>query len=898
MGNSKEEARERVKILVDKFNEYKEQDLLKGYNEDNTCKDFILPLFRALGWGVETSKEVEGQKTVSSGRVDYAFYLDGIPKFYLEAKSVPEDLNDEKYVKQAINYAYNKGVTWAVLSNFDRIKIFNAEWHTEPSKACVLNLSIDDYLTDFDLLWELSKEGIRQELLYDRARKFGQIATKEPVGERLYQDLTIWRQEFFKYISGYHKKDFTFAQVDEIIQRILNRLVFIRTCEDREIEQPFLLPLVREWKASRKFRLEKKLQELFKDFNGWYNSKLFTHHSCDEIDTEDTPYAEVIEGLYGSKDEIVRYDFSALSVDVLGRVYEQYLGYVAKAVEPKKRKQLVIDGFDEKTIILEKEKKRRKEQGIYYTPSFIVDYIVNNALRPVLDKCRDVSDLKKIKVLDPACGSGSFLIKALEVINNKYREFDYKGDELTKIQILEENLYGVDLDEQAIEITRLNLLINSLDRRKELPFLKHIKNGNSLISGSDEELKERFGKNFMDKKPFNWEEEFPEVFKQGGFDVIIGNPPWVTVNHKEIGADTTKYFKDKYKGAEGFKLNLFPMFVELALRLTKNGGIFCFIIPNRLLDTPSYAGIRKEIIGKYTILDIENLPEGSFDQVVAGNIILIVEKTENNKDNIIIKNFHSGEILSLSITSIVDDPNLTININTKTKSSQITDKVDHKKILKLKDLCNIHVGMMVKNKKEMFKDAPIYKYKIVTGRDLSKYSIARERYFNPESVEIFGGTKNKDKHLEYPKLFVRKTGNTIICSIDEVGRFAEQSVYLVLLRNKNFDIKFLAAILNSKLITFYFKNKLITNPGSYPYIQHYDLENMPIIDVDKEQQRQIIILVAKMLKLNKEVQETLKNSEKWNSIKSEIEKTDRKIDEEVYKLYGLTSEERKIVESS
>ena len=194
---------------------------------------------------------------------------------------------------------------------------------------------------------------------------------------------------------------------------------------------------------------------------------------------------KIIPILYG-KEGYYEYDFKVIPADILGSVYENYLGYrLSKS---------------KKGTIISKDAKKRKEQGIYYTPTFIVDYIVRNALKPVLERCKSVYDLNKIKVLDPACGSGSFLIKAFEVISEKYKEWHY-NDARTKSQILTQNLYGVDLDGQAVEIARLNLLIAALDSKDKLPLLTdNIKNGNSLISGTDEELKKYFGKNFRDKK--------------------------------------------------------------------------------------------------------------------------------------------------------------------------------------------------------------------------------------------------------------------------------------------------------------------------------------------------------------------------------------------------------------
>src|SRR3989344_105693 len=880
-----DQAKIKIQELVNKYSSVLNSRSIKKYTEEETKKGFIEPLFTVLGWDISNKEEVTAEESQLQGRVDYGFYLNGRIKFYVEAKSLKADIHNEDYAKQAIRYSWNKGVDWAILTDFESLKVFYCQDPTQSLfSKLVFEIKFDEFIDRLDQLWLLSKESFNTNKLDEYAIQHGKKLQKISVGDQLYKHLNECRKLLIEKLGVWNGiKDRNL--LDEGVQRLLDRLIFIRVAEDRGIEPPTLIPLVRAWQNDKKGKtIYESMIDKFRELDSIYNSSLFTEHPFEKWDESPGVTENVIEILQG-KAGYYEYDFKVMPADVLGAVYENYLGHrLAQS---------------EKGVTADKDSKKRKEQGIYYTPEFIVDYIVKNTLKPVLDRCRSIDDIKRIKVLDPACGSGSFLIKALEVINDKYKEFGNKGDEYTKITILLENIYGVDLDEQAVEIARLNLLLSALETRMKLPKLdKNIKNGNSLISGSNEELEKYFGKNYRDKKPFNCEEKFPEVFKQGGFDVIIGNPPRVTTSHKELGAETVKFFKDKYAGAEGFKLNLFPLFVELGLTLLAKDGIVSLIIPNRLLDTPSYRGVRLKFINKYEILNIQNIPSGSFNDVVAGNIILTIQKTKNKSQSILISNFRTQEELILNINEIIENPNLTININTKPSSLVAIQKIKNAKNILLKDICDIHVGMMVKEKKEKFVDEPIYKYAIVVGKDLSPYIVKNKSYFDIDNIEIFGGTKNRMKHSQVPKLLVRKTGNVILCSLDTEGLFAEQSVYLVLLRNTNFNIKFICALLNSKLITFYFQNELITNPQAYPYIQHYDLESIPIIDVDNTKQEALVNYCDKILELKKQLIDESENSNKWESLKSEIEKTDRRINEAVYELYGLTEEETKIIEES
>jgi hypothetical protein len=518
--------------------------------------------------------------------------------------------------------------------------------------------------------------------------------------------------------------------------------------------------------------------------------------------------------------------------------------------------------------------------------------------------------------LDYKIVQGNSLIELLS-LEHLQTSTDQKRNQLVQgFKGLKNELFSVtSLSLKKQKRKEIENLINQLfehDRQKEIKELKHemlsIQSQNRLFEDKQtikedenkiQEIKNKINDIKNLKIPdtaehFEWHINFSEVFQEeGGFDIVIANPPWVVIRHKEVSKNIISYLKNRYTGAAGFKVNLFPIFVELSLELIKNNGVTTLIIPNRLLDTPSYRGIREKFINKYRILDIENLPGGGFNNVVAGNIVLIIQKRVNDLKKIFVKNFYTKSSLEIPIKDVLSTQNLTININLNPIAVSIIAKIDKENNLKLKEICNIHVGLMIKNKRDLLVDEPIYKDRIVTGKCLAKYNISSKKYFDYGQIEIFGGTKDKAKHLETPKLFIRKTGNQIICALDTEGIFAEQSVYLMLLRNRNFDKNFVNAFLNSSLATFYFQNKLITNPESYPYLQHYDLENMPVIILNQQQQKPFIEIVDKILALTKD-ENYLKNTDK----QAKVKEYEKQIDKMVYKLYGLTDEEIKTVENA
>lgn len=472
---SKDEAKDVIAGLVRKYNQVVEENRVKNYNEEMTKKDFIRPLFDALGWKTDDSREVSAEEKVSKGRVDYSFKIDGIPKFFLEAKSLKVNLDNEKYFEQAISYAWHKGVTWAILTDFEEIKVLNAEVKAANYlQSRFIAIKCADFLDRFDELWLLSRESFEKGLLDKKAEKWGKKSKKARIDEQLLEDFTRYRRILTKSISKLNQKmNLSEDELDESVQRILDRLIFIRNCEDRELEQKLLISKLRDWKTKRKGKLVNKLREIFSYFDKHYDSKIFSKSLSDQVDIENEVIDEIIRGLYHTKEKYfaISYDFSVIDADVLGNIYEQYLGHILKKTEKRAK--------------ITKKRVHRKEQGIYYTPTYIVDYIVRNTLGKKLQNKK--VDAEKIRVLDPACGSGSFLIKAYDVLNEFFKEKmkDYAQTELDlitnipftkKTKILQDNLYGVDLDKQAVEIAQLNLLLKIAEKGHRLPMLEKTSN--------------------------------------------------------------------------------------------------------------------------------------------------------------------------------------------------------------------------------------------------------------------------------------------------------------------------------------------------------------------------------------------------------------------------------------
>ncbi len=637
MQDRKEQSRAEVARLVERYQGFTTAQR-RAYNEEETKKDFILPLFKALGWDVDQKEEVAAEVSASKGRVDYAFKLHGVPHLYVEAKGLGNDLTDPKWARQAITYAYHQGVTWAVLVSFSHLKVFNANiGATDAGARLLLNLPAGDLLGNFDRLWWLSKESVQGKTLEQEAETLGLLPHRTPVEKRLYGQLRDWRERLFNSIARY-EHHLSPPEIDEVIQRLFNRLIFMRTCEDRGLETQELLSALHRYRDRQlpgNPPLLQELRRLFKYYDRYYDSDLFALHPVDTIHIDDPLLEEMLSGLHGVPGGLADYDFSLIDADILGAVYEQYLGHVAQeAIQRGKRaqQQLRLGLPGETTYEITSKRERRKEQGIYYTPLWVTDYIVRQTVGAFIEEHQKRPDaIYDLKILDLSCGSGSFLIRAYDRLLRW--QADTTGiplEQLTqeyRMPLLKNNIFGVDLDQQAIEIARLNLLLRALAERALLPSLAdNVVRGNSLISGTPADLKGFFGDNWEEKRPFTWEQVFPKVMQEGGFDVVIGNPPYVRIQTQD--RKEADYFRANYQSARG-SFDLSVLFVEKGLGLLKPGGRLGFITSGKFLK--SQYGDDLEVLIQENAT-VETIVDVSQQQVFADAttypVVLVLQKTK------------------------------------------------------------------------------------------------------------------------------------------------------------------------------------------------------------------------------------------------------------------------------
>jgi len=887
----KEIAKQEVEKIVKKFLAIPKTEL-DEMKEEQIKFRFIEPLLKALGWEIE---DINKEERVLKGRADYILRIGNQKKLVIEAKATNIKLSEDDG-RQTISYAHHKNINFAVLTNFKQIRVYHALSNIKNIDKNLLKddkgylwLDCEEFVEQFDRLWLLSRESFEKEEINKLLDNIDKRLIKS-IDESVLTDLL----EFRGWLSTDLKNKRTYlspSQIDEVVQILIDRLIFMRSVEDRGLEEEdFLLKKVKDVQQGRTDKsLWASLVILFKIFDKEYNSKLFSAGLLEkEGFFEEKTLTKVINGLYyGTQDHQNRYRFDDIPVDLLGSIYEQYLGVVLRGTE-KRVKLDLLSG-------------KRKSMGIYYTPSYIVEYIIKNTIREYT-KNKSIDEILEIKILDLACGSGSFLIEAFQELINlieirlkrgekskRWDSFkDYK-DRLTlgqKATILLNCIYGVDLDEKAVELAQLNLLLKILEeetretRKRILPNMKdNIKNGNSLISDSSFD------------KAFNWNAQFPTI-REGGFDIVIGNPPYV--DYSKIKG--TKYFNKNYESSKVngniVKYNLFQLFIEKSIGLLKDGGMFGFINPNTYLSTENAFSLRKLILEKTSLKKIVDVSHLKVFKDASTYPVITIFKKGKEKDNIlgvaVIEN-EKDVIPNLEVNEIKQEEfekekKLNFMISSNTENQEIMLKLDSCE--RLKDYQKTFVwgssitGFATHKAEDKDNDK---KYSpMIQTKDIKRYYIDWKKEYIENGIY-----SDKLKELfKQRKIVIARVTKGIQATIDEKEYYIGKSSILIPKDSNLFEI--LLAIINSKLINYYYKMKFETTHMAGGYIR-FDipyLKLLPIKIPDEKQAKKIKELVERMIELcDKKSEQQIKN-------------VDYEIDEEIYKLYGITNEEKKIVEES
>ena len=636
-------APDTIKRLVDTFQRNIDVYKNDSINETQLRREFLDPFFTALGWDVENKagyadayKDVIHEYSLKTKDVreapDYCFRIGGTRKFFVEAKKPSVNVKDDIHPAfQLRSYAWSAKLPLSVLTDFEEFAVYDCRIppnkKDKASNARIMFITYDQFIDKWD---EIESIFSREAILKGSFDKYVESNKKKKgtaeVDLVFLEQMEVWRKALAKNIALRNPK-LSIRELNYSVQKTIDRIIFLRICEDRGIEDYGQLMSLQNGNS-----VYERLKQIFHRADEKYNSGLF-HFENErdrieppdnltlELSVDDKTIKDIVKELYYPESP---YEFSVLPADILGQVYEQFLGKVIRLTAGHQ-------------AVIEDKPEVKKAGGVYYTPTYIVDYIVNNTVGKILENVTTPKEINKIKILDPACGSGSFLLgayqylldwhlkyylKELETSNKLLQQkqppvcINDKGAYLLttseKKRILLNNIYGVDIDSQAVEVTKLSLMLKVLEgestqtlnnelkffRERALPDLSNnIKCGNSLI-GPD--FYNQGEMNFLDDEEkmrinvFDWNVEFKDIMNAGGFDVVIGNPPYGYM----ISKQEQEYFIRQYK-YQNYQKDLYLLFLERYSAILKTNGKLGVIISNTWLQSITFKDIRSYLVKNF-----------------------------------------------------------------------------------------------------------------------------------------------------------------------------------------------------------------------------------------------------------------------------------------------------------
>ncbi|MBI4946191.1 MAG: N-6 DNA methylase [Bacteroidetes bacterium] len=953
MQMTRDQAKATIEGLVKRFREHREEYHTADYNETKTRIGLINPFFHALGWDVsheedriESYREVIHEDKVRvKGQMkapDYGFRVAGQSDkrlFFVEAKKPSVSLKTNREASYQLRiYGRSAQAPVSILTNFEEFIIYDCtrspKQSDSASSARIKYIHFEDYIKEFDFLYDT----FSHEAVYSgHFDKFVQSDTYKKGTQTLDKDfvesLDSWRKYLATSIALENKK-LNEEEINFVVQQTIDRLIFLRFCEDRGVEQYGQLQ-----KAVSHGNSYDNLYDLFKRADDKYNSGLFDFKKdsiSEKLTIKNKVLKKIIEDLYYPSP----YVFRVMPVEVLGNAYEQFLGKVIRITSSHSAR-------------IEVKPEVRKAGGVYYTPQYIVEYIVKNTVGKLIEG-KTPKEIAQLKIVDPACGSGSFLIGAFQYLVQYHVNWYHhhpaeakkakalapsltgkNGGGLTtseKKKILLNNIFGVDIDANAVEVTKLSLLLKCMEGETEasikqqlsvfheriLPDLdNNIKNGNSLI-----DLDEEFDFDSSSKiHPFNWKKGFPDVFKNGAFDVVIGNPPYGA----EFSEEQKKYLLKKYSN-QNYQLDSYLIFLEQSVKvLLKNDGNFGMIIPNPWLTNLLQKGLRKFIFETVAVNEIVHFKDPVFPDVTVDTEIILLSKKNPKSNKVRITVVEKGKPLFNgkhtefihSQKEWIDQDGEVVNIFLNEFEKKLFKKTqEHTK--PLETYIDINVGIKpyqvgkgnpkqtrgdVENRvfdSDKKKDKAYRKY--LRGKDMNRYVInaLEERYIK------FGewlAEPRQSANFDAPeKIFMRQTGDSLIATLDKTKLLCLNNMHvLVPKENTKVSLLFLLGIINSKTLNWYYQTLNPEKGEALAEVKKTNVANLPIREIDfenkfnKEKHDEIVKHVDLLLKLNEEFQEE-KLQSKTEHLKQRIEHSEEKINQLVYELYNLTDKEIKIIE--
>ena len=923
-----------------------------------------------------------------SKKADGAVLKDGKAVAVVELKSTKtKDL--ESIRQQAFDYKANQtGCVYVITSNFQKLRFY-------------INDAVE--FEEFDL-FILSEERFEilylclnsENLLSDLPLKIKNASTleEEQITKKFYADYSHFKKDLFESMVNFNMgiEGVSKLLLYKKTQKLLDRFLFIFFAEDRGLLPPNSISrMIKRWNLLKDEDAYKPLYEIYKQYFGYlnkgrpgkvpaddiheYNGGLFLPDEIlDKIEIDD-------EVLLKHTSALTNYDFeSQVGVNILGHIFEHSLNEIESTTAE-------LEGID-----FDKQKSKRKKDGVFYTPKYITKYIVDNTVGKLCEeknaelgireeeftpsrqketKRKLLASLEKYRtwlleltICDPACGSGAFLNQALEFLITEHHYIDDLNARLfgstmvfqdVENQILENNIFGVDINEESVDIARLSLWLRTAQRGRKLTRLnKNIKCGNSLIDDPD----------VAGDKAFNWEKEFPEVFAKGGFDVVIGNPPYVT---REMPDILKKAISANFQTAQ-YQLDLYVTFIEKGVTITNKKGYLSYIVPNSWLKNMMMSECRKYLLSNFNIISIipslENVfPDASVDTMIfignkqglgrATQIAEFYDKDLRFKHNVTQKRFltNDGYIFDVEVNEEV----LPI-INKMTKN-----------VILVRELFDVTRGINPYDKytgqsPEVIKSRAYHaNYQKdqtfvpeLKGKHIGRYNF----HWDGEHFISYGewlAAPRQLKYFEGPRIIFREIlGKTLVSTLITEEFKIDRSLYIAILEHEKrelFDIMYVLGILNSKLMAFFFRYTNNEFDNLFPKIRVAEFKKLPIKNVDFENQQILVKLSNQIIKLVKEFNVSILNyselvrkkfdinklsrklqnwhelefgeflkelkkvkvklslpeeaewmqyfdeqKQKAQKLKSEIDRTDKEIDRMVYELYGLTEEEIGIVE--